>query len=69
MKNFEYIESQEGGMDHFAVETSLDLRRLYGWMNDDCEASDLLLLRCMDSVDVGEMCEHRLGILVRLKDK
>lgn len=69
MKKFEYFESQEGGMDHFTVTTSLDLRRLYGWMNDDCETSDLLLLRWMDSTDVGEMYEHRLGIMVRIKDR
>jgi len=68
MKNFIYFESQEGGMDYFTIEKSKDLKRLYGWMNNGCEAGDSILSHWMESAEIGEIYEHRLGVLVRLKD-
>jgi len=69
MKNFMYFESTEGGMNHFVINDVRDLKKLYGWMNDYCKPMDSILLNWMKSADIGEICEHRLGVLVRLKDR
>lgn len=67
-KQFMYFESIEGGMVSYAVSTGRDLSGLYGWMSKGCEADDQGLLNWMESANVGEFYEHRLGTLVRLKD-
>lgn len=67
-KQFMYFQTTDGGMVNFPVTGPRDLRDLLGWMNDSCMREDQKLLRWMESAQVGEMTEHRLGCLVRLKD-
>lgn len=69
MKNFVYFESQEGGMGVISATESCDLDGLYGWMREDCEKQDTALVEWMKIAEVGEMYDHRLGYLVRLKDE
>lgn len=68
MKKFMYFESTEGGMETHTVFSNEQFPRIYGWMDTDCKAEDSKLLKWMESADVGESYEHRLGVLVRLKD-
>lgn len=67
-KQFMYFESEEGGMANHDISTAQDLAFLYGWMRDDCRAKDQELLEWMNSAEVGGYFDHRLGVLVRLKD-
>jgi hypothetical protein len=63
-----YFESEEGGMATHDISAAQDLSFLYGWMCDACRAEDQELLYWMDSAEVGGYFNHRLGVLVRLKD-
>lgn len=67
-KLFMYFESEEGGMTNFEVKCIKDLRQLRGWWTNDCLEDDIKLIKWMDEADVGEYYEHRLGVIVRLKD-
>ena len=68
MKQFMYFENQEGGMGVFEIRSEQDLHSLYGWMRPDCKTEDTALLYWMERAFVGELYDHRLGCLVRLKD-
>ena len=72
-KQFMYCENQDGGMDVFMVSSEQDLQRLYGWMKTagdfDCSQDDQEMVDWMQVADIGEVHFHRLGCLVRLKDK
>jgi hypothetical protein len=70
MKQFLYCESTDGGMDTHVFWRPHQLAgALRGWMSDpDCVAKDRVLCEWMERAPVGEMCSHRLGICVRLKD-
>jgi hypothetical protein len=72
-KQFMYFESQDGGMDEFMVSSEQDLQHLCGWMKTagtfDCLHDDQKMVDWMKVADVGEVHFHRLGCLVRLKDK
>jgi hypothetical protein len=68
MKKFMYFEVQEGGMDTWMVEDLCSFNRLYGWMQRGCKANDSAMVKWMNAAQVGEYFEHRLGVLVRLKD-
>ena len=63
-----YFESEEGGMSAFEVYGEVDLKGLYGWGREDCKDRDNRLLEWMDKADIGELYDHRLGCIVRLKD-
>jgi hypothetical protein len=67
-KQFVYFENQESGMGVFTASESNDFKHLYGWMCESCRPEDLELLAWMEKAAVGEMHDHRLGYLVRLKD-
>ncbi|MBV6514303.1 MAG: hypothetical protein FMNOHCHN_03909 [Ignavibacteriaceae bacterium] len=70
MKHFMYFQDCEGGMQAFDVFHETDLESLNGWMSDAfCKADDFLLLEWMKTAEIGEIYGHRLGIIVRLKDK
>ena len=69
MKHFMYFENTDGGMDSFDVYDETDLANLLGWKDDMCLKEDQELLDWMSKADVGEMKDHRLGCLVRMKDK
>lgn len=65
---FMYFESQEGGMCNWKVTCTEDLRSgLRGWMTEDCLRCDVKLLAFMETSEVGDTHDHRLGVLVRLK--
>lgn len=70
MKNFVYFKESEGGMDIIKdIKTEKDLTFLLSWMLHCCEVDDRRLVQWMDQAKVGEMHEHRLGVLVRMKNK
>ena len=72
-KQFMYCENQDGGMDVFMVSSEQDLQHLFGWMKTagdfDCSQDDQEMVDWMQVADIGEVHFHRLGCLVRLKDK
>lgn len=72
-KQFMYCENQDGGMDVFMVSSEQDLQHLCGWMKTagdfDCSQDDQEMVDWMQVADIGEVHFHRLGCLVRLKDK
>ena len=70
MKTFMYFENQEGGMDYFKVSNSMDLARLSGWMKERFQnnTEDVALVDWMEDAEVGDYAEHRLGVMVRVKD-
>ena len=68
-KIFIYCESTEGGMDHTIFSDAKFLGSLYGWMQRGCEGEDQKLLSWLESAEVGEHHYHRLGVIIRLKDK
>lgn len=55
-------------MEFHLILDSGELRHLYGWMSIDCVKQDLELQRWMNTAQVGEHFEHRLGVCVRLID-
>ena len=64
---FIYFHNTDGGMETYQITTVSDFNSLYGWMRDDCKDDDSTMVKWMLTADVGEMYEHRLGCLVRLK--
>jgi hypothetical protein len=66
--DFIYFESTEGGMEFFHVSKPDDLAQLRGWMDAMCHKEDTALVMWMERAEIGELFEHRLGIMVRLKD-
>jgi len=69
MKKFCYFENQDGGMGVYEMSSKEQMPRLYGWMKEGwCKEEDEAMLKWMDTAEVGEDFEHRLGIMVRLKD-
>lgn len=72
-KQFMYFENQDGGMDTFMVSSEQDFHHLYRWMKTagtfDCSQDDQEMVDWMKVADIGEVHFHRLGCLVRLKDK
>lgn len=69
MKRFLYIEETDGGMAPIVVGSASELNGLCGWMHESCKADDMALINWMNTAEIGEYYEHRLGIMVRLKDK
>lgn len=70
MKRFVYFEAQEGGMDYFHFSDASELKVLYAWMESPlCVKSDEKLVKWLETAEVGDMKDHRLGVAVRLKDK
>lgn len=67
-KRFLYCEATEGGMDQWEFFTSDGLIGLHGWMDRDCRSYDEDLVAWLDTAEIGEYYEHRLGVVVRLKD-
>lgn len=69
MKTFTFFEDTEGGMEIIGdVYSEEDLSCLRGWMCKLCEAHDKSLLIWMETALVGQRCDHRLGVLVRMAD-
>lgn len=68
MKTFRYFESDEGGMNDCLVHSKEDLEHLYGWMSESTKKVDSEMVKWMDIAGVGECFNHRLGVLVRIKD-
>jgi hypothetical protein len=66
-KRFLYCESTEGVMETQFV-SSVHSLSLFGWMEHGNRDDDNRLSRWMDSAEVGDVQNHRLGIMVRLKD-
>lgn len=67
MKQFIYIEIQEGGADDQYF-TEKGLPDLYGWMNESVKSEDIQLVDFIKSAEIGEVFYHRLGWCIRLKD-
>lgn len=69
---FIYFEDQEGGMGIYEIQDianlTLELSYLYGWMNDSCKVEDEKLLLDAANMQLGDYLDHRLGVLVRVKD-
>ena len=71
-KQFCYFEVAEGGMTQHRMHAgniSDVLKCLDGWMSPSCIDRDNKLLKWTESAEVGEEFNHRLGIMVRVKDK
>ena len=69
MKTFMYFENQEGGMGAFFVEDAIDLYPVIkGWMSGIHVQGDKMLRAWMEDAEVGDYAEHRLGVMVRVKD-
>ena len=68
MKTFMYFENQEGGMDFFFVQEECELIVLNGWKDGYCYDMDKSLENWMEDAEVGDYAEHRLGVMVRVKD-
>ena len=68
-KTFIYCESTEGGMDTWMVHSPQDLKTLYGWMSKGCRKDDENLVSWMEIAEIGDYYNHRLGVMVRVKDE
>lgn len=68
MKLFMYFENQEGGMAEWEVREESDLIALRGWKDSYCYAADKALENWMEDAEVGDYADHRLGVMVRVKD-
>lgn len=69
MKQFMYFESTEGGMETSVFRGQNDLPYLYGWMSDHCQDADTAMVTWMETAEIGDVFDHRLGYLVRIKDE
>lgn len=68
-KHFVYFKELEGGMAVFVANTENELaENLEGWMRRSCKKDDSELLQWMINAGVGTMKDHRLGVLVRMRD-
>ena len=67
-KSFVFFQSTEGGMETLLFSKKEEVVIGPGWMLSDCQFYDKGLLEWMDTADVGDFCNHRLGVMVRLKD-
>jgi hypothetical protein len=70
VKQFAYFEQQEGGMGFYVVSEPDELSFLRGWMLDKwgCASEDTALVEWMQTAEIGDYYDHRLGVIVRLKD-
>jgi hypothetical protein len=68
MKTFMYFENQEGGMAEWEVREESDLIALRGWKDSYCYNDDKHLEEWMKTAEIGDLVEHRLGVMVRVKD-
>ena len=68
MKHFVYFEATEGGMSDHDITEELDFSFLRSWMKGWCSVKDGEMVNWAEEAEVGEMFDHRLGCLVRLKD-
>ncbi len=69
IKSFVYFEEQEGGMKvHEDIRVNSDMNFLYGWMDNVCQDEDIALRKSLSTLSVGEMFEHKLGNLIRLRN-
>lgn len=67
-KQFAYFESTDGGMEFFIANAIEDFEQLCGWQTDSCKVADDAMTEWVEKAQIGEMYEHRLGCIVRLKD-
>ena len=67
-KQFVYFEATEGGMNELNVYTEKDIENLCGWKYRFCIKEDNNLVEWMNSARIGDITEHRLGSLVRLRN-
>lgn len=76
-KQFMYFQNTDGGMEvHVATMAELYDRFtdtlyapwLYGWMRADCRVEDTAMIKWMLDAEVGDTHDHRLGVMVRIKD-
>lgn len=67
-KQFAYFESTDGGMESFIASVIEDFEQLNGWQTDSCKEADDAMIEWVEKAQIGEMYEHRLGCIVRLKD-
>lgn len=68
MKQFLYVEQTDGGMNERIVSDAQELSGLYGWMHESCVDDDTKLVHWMSAAEIGDYAQHRLGLVVRLKD-
>lgn len=68
MKQFMYFQSTDGGMEVFTVSSPEEFPPLYGWMTTSCACGDRGMLAWMDTAEIGDVYDHRLGYLVRVKN-
>lgn len=67
-KVFLYVEQTEGGMDVRVITDIYQLHGLAGWMNEQCLANDMALVKWSETAEIGDVQYHRLGIAIRIKD-
>lgn len=68
-KQFLYCNQTDGGMDTGVISSPKEIGPwMYGWMTASVADRDKKLVKWMNEAEVGAMCEHRLGVMVRLKD-
>jgi len=66
-KQFLYCEATEGGLTTHLLHPD-SYMPLYGWMTHGCKKYDRALLRWMARAEVGDYYNHRLGVMIRIKD-
>ncbi len=67
VKNFAYFQSTDVGMYMHVIKNEADFAFLNGWQSDLCKHGDTEMVKWMDTAEIGEVYDHRLGALVRLK--
>jgi hypothetical protein len=69
VKQFLYCEDEgTGGMDHYILHLESGLAP-YGWMEDSCKEADIKMMQWMETAEVGDYYQHRVGVCIRVKDK
>ena len=68
MKTYIYCMAEDGGMDYFILNDREELKSLPYWMHKICKEEDEYLFNIFDSMEIGDIKYHRLGVLIRLKD-
>ena len=70
MKQFMYLEAIAGYIDNQPFKDADEVQRYLqrSWKSEGCEEDDAALEQWIDSAEVGQYHEHRMGVAVRLQD-
>ena len=66
-KEFLYVEQTEGGMTPYLIRDNRPPTFLRNWMELAQQKSDRALVKWMGDAEVGDIFDHRLGIMIRVR--